>query len=110
MLKQVTIENFFSFREKEVINLSNTINVLLGINGSGKSSFINAIRLLYEGVAGKGFAECFQNQWGGFHSVANMNISEADYIKLTYVAAFQFSFYRRRYLFYCHSPYRNIEL
>lgn len=85
MLKQVTIENFFSFREKEVINLSNTINVLLGINGSGKSSFINAIRLLYEGVAGKGFAECFQNQWGGFHSVANMNISEADYIKLTYV-------------------------
>ena len=85
MLKQVVLENFFSFREKEVITLSQTLNVLLGINGSGKSSFINGIRLLCEGVVGNGFAECFQNRWGGFHAVTNMCGSEAGYIKLTYV-------------------------
>lgn len=85
MLKQVIIENFFSFREEKVVELSPTRNVLLGINGSGKTSFINAIRLLYEGVAGCGFSECFFNRWGGFHSVANMSGGEAGYIRLSYV-------------------------
>ena len=85
MLKQVALYNFFSFREEQVVELSPALNVLLGINGSGKSSFIHAIRLLYEGVAGCGFAECFQNRWGGFHAVANACGAEADYIKLVYV-------------------------
>ena len=66
MIKKVIIENFFSFKEEHTITLNPGINVLLGINGSGKTSFLNAFRLLYEGVAGNGFEALFQTRWGGF--------------------------------------------
>jgi predicted ATPase len=85
MLKQIVLENFFSFRKQETIDLYTTPNILLGINGSGKSSFINSIKLLYEGIAGNGFADCFQTMWGGYHAVANVCGKEADAIRLTYI-------------------------
>jgi recombinational DNA repair ATPase RecF len=55
MFKKIILQDFFSFTGVNEIELSPKANVLLGINGSGKTSFLNAFRLLYEGVAGAGF-------------------------------------------------------
>jgi len=85
MLKSISLENFFSFREKTTIHLNDGVNVLVGINGSGKSNFIKAIRLLYEGVAGIGFEKVFLQEWGGFGSVANFNGQQSNEIKLVLV-------------------------
>jgi len=43
MIKKITLENFFSFSEKTEIELNSGVNILVGINGSGKSNFIKAI-------------------------------------------------------------------
>ena len=71
MLKAVIIRDFFSFRGEVRILLNDGINILLGINGSGKTSFINALRLLSEGIAGNGVENLIQKQWGGFSQILN---------------------------------------
>lgn len=89
MIKSVTIKNFFSFKGENKIDINQGINILLGINGSGKTSFINAFRLLYEGVCGIGFEKLFQTEWGGFKEVVNANTEEIpNYIELSYVFNF----------------------
>lgn len=85
MLKRVTLENFFSFGEPTTIELNPGVNLLVGINGSGKSNFLKAIRLLHEAVVGKGFEKTFLQEWGGFGNVANVSGGAKDYIKLSYV-------------------------
>lgn len=86
MLRQLTLKNFFSFSEETTITLGGGMNILLGINGSGKTSAINALRLLYEGVAGMGFERLFQKLWGGFSQVKNCNNAHKDEeIEVTYV-------------------------
>lgn len=85
MLKRVTLENFFSFGEPTTIELNPGVNLLVGINGSGKSNFLKAIRLLHEAVVGKGFEKTFLQEWGGFGNVANVSGGTKDYIKLSYV-------------------------
>ncbi|NER07668.1 MAG: AAA family ATPase [Okeania sp. SIO3C4] len=70
MLKRVTLENFFSFGRKTEIELHPNVNVLVGINGSGKSNFLKAIQLLYEGISGKGLEKLLLQEWGGFDTVA----------------------------------------
>jgi predicted ATPase len=85
MLKRVTLENFFSFGEPTTIELNPGVNLLVGINGSGKSNFLKAIRLLHEAIAGKGFEKTFLQEWGGFGNVANVSGGTKDYIKLSYV-------------------------
>lgn len=86
MLKSVSIMNFFSFGEKKTIELSQGVNLLLGINGSGKTSFINALRVLTEGIAGDGLQKLVQEQWGGFDQIVNNNGAEsATGIRLWYV-------------------------
>ncbi len=84
MLKSVTIENFFSFGEKTTIKLNPQVNVLLGINGSGKTNFLRAIRLLYESVAGEGFERLFTEKWGGFQGVANFSDQQKGFIRLLF--------------------------
>lgn len=89
MIKSVTIKNFFSFKGENKIDLNSGVNILLGINGSGKTSFINAFRLLYEGVCGIGFEKLFQTEWGGFREVVNANTEEIpNCIELSYVFDF----------------------
>ena len=84
MIKKITLENFFSFKEKTTIELNPNINILVGINGSGKSNFIKAIKLLYESVIGNGFEKIFLKDWGGFNSIANFNNSQTDFIRISY--------------------------
>lgn len=86
MLKELIIKDFFSFQGENHIPLNPGVNMLLGINGSGKTSFLNAIRLMYEGVCGSGFENLFQLEWGGFNEVVNANGAEVPKtIELTYV-------------------------
>ncbi|MBL4648364.1 MAG: AAA family ATPase, partial [Aureispira sp.] len=85
MLKRITLENFFSFGEPTTIELNPGVNLLVGINGSGKSNFLKAIRLLHEAVVGKGFEKTFLQEWGGFGNVANVSGGTKDYIKLEFV-------------------------
>lgn len=84
MIKSITLENFFSFESSQKIELNSDINILVGINGSGKSNFLKAIRLLYDGITGIGFEKLFLKEWGGFNIVGNFNETEADTIKISY--------------------------
>lgn len=86
MLKEIIIENFFSFQGRHSITLNDGLNLLLGINGSGKTTLLNALSLLYEGIAGSGFEKLFQQKWGGYPSVANANGEEMpSCIRLEYI-------------------------
>ena len=86
MIKEIRLRNFFSFKEETIVHLNSGVNILLGINGSGKTSFINAFRLLYEGVCGDGFENLFQKEWGGYVNVSNaVADNTAKSIDLTFV-------------------------
>jgi AAA15 family ATPase/GTPase len=69
MITKITLENFFSFKQPTSIALNPDINILLGINGSGKSNFLKAVHLLYESIVGSGFENTFLKEWSGFNSV-----------------------------------------
>jgi predicted ATPase len=84
MIKQITIQHFFSFGKQEPIPLNMDTNILVGINGSGKSNFIKAIRLLYESIAGNGFQKLFSQKWGGFAGAVHFGVEEYDEILLRY--------------------------
>ena len=84
MIKSIKLENFFSFGPSSLIELNPNTNILLGINGSGKSNFLKAIRFLYESIAGNGLEKIFLKDWGGFNTVANFSETQAEFIKITY--------------------------
>lgn len=65
MIKEIKITNFYSFNQT-TINLHANTSILIGINGSGKSNFIKAIKLLREGVAGVGLKKHILDNLGGF--------------------------------------------
>ena len=86
MLNSIILKDFFSFKGENKIDLNKGANLLLGINGSGKTSFINALRLLYEGISGSGIENLIQSQWGGFYQMANFSgRDKVNEIQITYV-------------------------
>ena len=84
MISKMTLENFFSFRHPTTIELNPDINILVGINGSGKSNFLKAIHLLAESISGNGLESVFLKEWSGFNAVINFNQPEKDAIKLSF--------------------------
>ena len=72
MLKEIILRDFFSFKGEHHIKLSKGVNILLGINGSGMTSFMHALEFLYEGVCGKGLKKLFA-EWGGISQVINFS-------------------------------------
>jgi predicted ATPase len=75
MIKSVRLINFFSFGDC-TIDLESDLNVLVGINGSGKSNFLRAFQLLKAGMDGK-----LQEQiakWGGMGSINNKGKNNLD--------------------------------
>ena len=83
MIKKITVQNFFSFGAEQTIELNADTNILVGINGTGKSNFIKAIRLLQEGIKGN-FEKLFSQKWGGFSGSCNFIHPDADEIKISY--------------------------
>jgi predicted ATPase len=85
MLKAIILRDFFSFHGENEVKLQKGVNLLLGINGSGKTSFINALRLLSEGVSGN-LQKLIQEQWGGYNQIVNVNGERtAPYAQVTYI-------------------------
>ncbi len=90
MLNSIIIKDFFSFKGDNRIDLNKGVNLLLGINGSGKTSFINALRLLYEGISGAGLENLIQSQWGGFYQIVNCTgRDKPDEVQITYIFDFE---------------------
>lgn len=74
IIKSIRFKNFFSFRDCKVE--LNNLNALIGINGSGKSNFIKAIKLLKATVTEGAFADLILNQWGGFDAIFFAGIND----------------------------------
>jgi predicted ATPase len=68
MIKSIKLTNFFSFIDSK-IELNNDLNILVGINGSGKSNFLKAIHLLKESTAENGLKELILEKWGGVDEI-----------------------------------------
>ncbi len=72
MIDAIKLTNFFSFAD-EVIHLQDDVNILIGINGSGKSNLIKAIQLLKIGVEGNSdesaLRDLIMSRWGGFENI-----------------------------------------
>ncbi len=87
MLKSIQLENFYSFASPaETILLNPDSNLLVGINGSGKSNFLKAIQLLALSTGEGGSFQNTFNRWGGFESVANFSVNDKkpEQISLTF--------------------------
>jgi predicted ATPase len=65
MIKEIEITNFYSFKH-ETIKINADTNILVGINGSGKSNFLRALRFLKEGVSGIGLKDHIIDNLAGF--------------------------------------------
>lgn len=68
MIKKINLINFYSFNDA-TIDLNKATNILIGINGSGKSNFLKAIRLLMTGVAKGELKKLILENWGGIDEI-----------------------------------------
>ena len=85
MIKELIVRDFFSFKGEHTIELNTGVNILVGVNGSGKTSFLNAITMLYEGIAGGGLSSLFR-QWGSYNAIVNAcGEQKPDCFSVTYV-------------------------
>ena len=85
MIKSIELEYFFSFGKTQTIILNPDTNILIGINGSGKSNFIKIIQLLYEGVVGKdGLETLINKKWSGFSGLVNNSEENIETVKISY--------------------------
>ena len=85
MIKELIVRDFFSFKGEHTIELNTGVNILVGVNGSGKTSFLNAITMLYEGIAGGGSSSLFR-QWGSYNAIVNAcGEVKPDCFSVTYV-------------------------
>ncbi|MGI4863243.1 MAG: AAA family ATPase [Janthinobacterium lividum] len=80
MIKSVRLVNFFSFGDC-TIDLESDLNVLVGINGSGKSNFLRAFQLLKAGMDGKLKEQIVK--WGGLDSMKfKKKVDKDDFFEL----------------------------
>ena len=84
--KELIIRDFFSFKEEHTTELNPGVNILVGINGSGKTLFLNAFTLLYEGIAGGGLSALFRQGGGTYNAIVNAYVEERpECFSVTYV-------------------------
>jgi predicted ATPase len=86
MIKEINITNFYSFHQ-ETVKINPNTNLLIGINGSGKSNFLKVLRLLKEGVAGIGLKKHIIDNLGGFDNCffKGNNQSDVHTISIKYI-------------------------
>jgi predicted ATPase len=84
MIKSIKVKNFLSF-ENETFPIDKNLNILVGINGAGKSNFLKTFRLLKEGVAGVGLRKYVIDLLGGFDNIYFKNDKgNVDFIEIEY--------------------------
>ncbi|MFI5142045.1 MAG: AAA family ATPase, partial [Bacteroidia bacterium] len=83
MIASIKLNNFFSFNNC-AIDFCSGENILVGINGAGKSNLLKAIKLLKEGVSGVGFKELIIQNWGGFDAIFNYSNDKDSTISIEY--------------------------
>lgn len=83
MIKSIRLTNFFSFRDELIQLNTNSSNIIVGINGSGKSNLFKALSLLKVGVEGNGDDNALQefiiSKFGGFDSIYCKSLSDQGY-------------------------------
>ncbi len=84
MIKQITLTNFYSFHQ-ETILLHRETNILIGINGSGKSNFLRAIKLLQEGMSDAGLYRYITEGLGTFDNIFFKGEKGGNTITLEYI-------------------------
>lgn len=77
MIKEIRLINFLSF-ENETIFLNEKQNILVGINGSGKSNLLKAFRLLKEGVSGIGLRKFVIDNLGGLDNILFKSVDNSE--------------------------------
>jgi predicted ATPase len=88
MIKSIRLQNFFGFQDC-TINLEKGENVLVGINGSGKSNFFKAIKFLKEAIEGKAIKTLIYNDWGAPNNVFfSGSIPELSFKKISFLITF----------------------
>jgi len=80
MIKSIRLQNFFSFKDC-TINLNPGANVLVGINGSGKSNFFKAIELFKAGALRQNHEELINN-WNGLQNMIYQNALKGNFLKI----------------------------
>ena len=80
MLKSIRLVNFYSFRDT-TIELNRGVNVLVGINGSGKSNFFKVFELLQEAFNGRGLRR-YILETGGINEILYQGERENDEITI----------------------------
>lgn len=102
MIKSIRLTNFFSFQETTVY--LNDLNLLVGINGAGKSNLLKAIKLLRSVIIEDGMSTLLYNTWGGFDAMCFLGKKERDCVQLEFELDGQvlsdFGYHFRENIFY----------
>lgn len=84
MITSIRLKNFFSFKD-QTIEFHPKANILIGINGSGKSNLLRAFQVLETVVNGsRDIRQLFINEWGGYSDVCFSDKKNNDSISLEY--------------------------
>lgn len=82
MIKSVRLTNFFSFKDETII-FNRDVNILIGINGAGKSNLFKAFSLLKVGIEGNSDENALQNfivsRYGGFDSIYCKSLGDREF-------------------------------
>ena len=68
MIKSIELINFFSFKQQKV-EFHCLDNIMVGINGSGKTNLLRAIKILQTSIISDGLKKLIIDEWGGFDAI-----------------------------------------
>jgi predicted ATPase len=83
MIISISISNFLSFKEEKTFFLNKGVNLLIGINGSGKSNFLKSIEILFRTVSENAIRNVIA-EFGGYEAMKNYAVKESKPIALKF--------------------------
>ena len=102
MFNTIRLHRFFSFRESEIYCEAG-VNLFVGINGSGKSNLIRAIKFVKEAASSVGLKKLVLDQWGGFDNIFHYGTDSSE-VRLSFeinqAIASEYGYYFTHPIFY----------